>query len=228
MISWSILTACLCYQGHCAAEAGIEGVARHKEARFAQGEFYKDAAAGTLPAFSFVSPFCAARFNFTRDSTLATCKDSLTNKTSFERALSHPNSPTLPLPDPGARERHQNPAVSTRLRSAHAPFACIRGVYNTLGAFSKHSLRAEAQIYLFHPIHTVRWHWEVSSRHLNHFSVEKYCVCSLRYYPRCNFSLPIWAQRKRMFRRRMLLLTTLHNLAALASSRLAVHCVWAR
>ncbi len=60
VISWSILTACLCYQGHCAAEAGIEGV-RHKEARFAQGEFYKDATAGTLPAFSFVSPPGAAR-----------------------------------------------------------------------------------------------------------------------------------------------------------------------
>lgn len=42
--------------GHCAGEAGLEGVARHKEACFDQGEFYKDAAAGTLPAFSFVSP----------------------------------------------------------------------------------------------------------------------------------------------------------------------------
>ena len=112
------LTACLCYQGHCAAEAGIEGVAWHKEARFAQGEFYKDAAAGTLPAFSFVSPPGAARlFTITRDSTLATCKESLTNKTSFERALSHPNSPTLPLPDPGARERHQTPPCQLALHS---------------------------------------------------------------------------------------------------------------
>ena len=71
----------------------------------------------------------------------------------------------------------------------HKCSLCIRGVYNTLGAFSKHSLRAEAQIYLSHPIHTVRWHWGVSGRDLNHFSVGKYRVCSLRYYPRCNFSL---------------------------------------
>ena len=34
----------------------LQGVARHKHACFDQGEFYKDAAAGTLPAFSFVSP----------------------------------------------------------------------------------------------------------------------------------------------------------------------------
>jgi hypothetical protein len=139
VITGSILTACLCYQGHCAAEAGIEGVARHKEARFAQGEFYKDAAAGTLPAFSFVSPPGCEALYFTRDSTLATCKESLTNKTSFERALSHPNSPTLPLPDPGARERHQNPAVSTRLRSA--PFAlplhswCLQHIRRIFEAF---------------------------------------------------------------------------------------------
>jgi phospholipase C len=42
--------------GACAAEAGLEGVARHKHSCFSQGEFYKDAAAGTLPAYSFVSP----------------------------------------------------------------------------------------------------------------------------------------------------------------------------
>jgi hypothetical protein len=32
------------------------GVARHKHSCFDQGEFYKDAAAGTLPAYSFLSP----------------------------------------------------------------------------------------------------------------------------------------------------------------------------
>eukprot|EP01043_Picozoa_sp_COSAG02_P030790 COSAG02_NODE_1982_length_10196_cov_6.214816_13_plen_171_part_00 len=42
--------------GACAAEAGLMGVARHKHSCFDQGEFYKDAAAGTLPAYSFLSP----------------------------------------------------------------------------------------------------------------------------------------------------------------------------
>lgn len=42
--------------GACAAEAGLLGVARHKHSCFNQGQFYKDAAAGTLPAYSFVSP----------------------------------------------------------------------------------------------------------------------------------------------------------------------------
>jgi len=34
----------------------LDGVARHKDRCFSHDQFYKDAAAGTLPAFSYLSP----------------------------------------------------------------------------------------------------------------------------------------------------------------------------
>jgi phospholipase C len=40
--------------GGCSAES--QAMARHKERCFDQGEFYRDAAAGTLPAFSMITP----------------------------------------------------------------------------------------------------------------------------------------------------------------------------
>ena len=45
--------------GACAGDMGFDGIARHKDHCFPQsgaGGFYQDAAAGTLPAFSFMSP----------------------------------------------------------------------------------------------------------------------------------------------------------------------------